>query len=95
MPGPLQPIPGYNPGAGAGGVGDFFSSLVSALGRYHGYEHRNSLRMANEFALSGKDVYPGAPHDLAQGNVNLNYAHPDARAALISILRSGGGFLRG
>jgi len=73
----------------------FVDHLADAFARWRAYEQQNSRQMANEFALAGQHVYPGAAYDFARHGTNLTNANPDALAALIAILRSGGGWIRG
>ena len=94
LPDPNLYLLGQPTGGGMGfpDVGGFLGSLIS---RWRDYEHMRTRMMDNSFALSGQGVYPGASYDLARHGTNLLNSQPDPRAALIGILRGGGGFIRG
>jgi len=77
-------------------VPGFVGHLAGMMGRLRAYEQMNSRQMANQFALSGQgNIYPGADYDFARGGVNLGNINPDLRQALISIIQSGHGWIRG
>lgn len=66
---------------------DFLQALVDAFQRARAYEHKNSLRMQNEFALSGT----GAPiasnaHALAMHGVDLGRSPEGVKQAIIAML---------